>query len=131
LDETVILMQNGKEMAADRIEIDSWAFVLGKMENDSLVTKKISFSANSLLPNPHIVYLGSIKDITARKLDFQSRGQEKIISGTLNTNTKYQDSEGDTIKSSEFVEDDQVLLVGYQDENEVIITVMRALAPLN
>ncbi|MFH2118549.1 MAG: hypothetical protein ABII10_02340 [Candidatus Paceibacterota bacterium] len=129
LNEALVLMRSGSKITADKIEIDSWALVLGKMENNSFVPKKISFSVNSLLPKQHIVYLGSVKDITAKKLDFQPRGQEKVITTALTTKTAYQNSEGVITRSSEFVEDDQVLLIGYQDENEIIITVIRALAP--
>jgi transcriptional regulator of heat shock response len=129
LDENVILVRGSNEVAADTIEIDDWALVLGRMEEGTFVPKKITFTQNSLLPDPHVVHLGSIKEIKVRALDLQSRSQEEIITVDLTTNTEYQDSEGGAAQLADFVEDDQVLLIGYQDDGDIIVTTVRALAP--
>jgi len=130
LDENVILMRDDSEVAFDTIEIDSWTTVLGIMDNDSFSPKKITFTKNSLLPNPHVVHLGIIRNIKTRSLDFQPRGQEEIITIDLTNNTEYQNSEGEIIDLDEFIKDDQILLIGYQDNSDTVATVIRALAPV-
>lgn len=129
LAENVILMRNDATIATENIEIGSWAEVLGVIVNDSLIAKKITFFTTSLLPRSHIVYLGTIKAIKTNSLDFQPRGQETILTVDLTRNTVFQNDTGEETKINEFVEDDQVLLVGYQENDDKIITVVRALAP--
>ena len=129
LDENVILMRNGAEINTESVEVGSWAEVLGIVNNDSFIAKKITFFTTSLLPKPHFVSLGSLKTIKTNSLDFQPRGQETILTVSLNRTTVFQNSEGEETRNTEFVEDDQVLLIGYQENDNTIITVMRALAP--
>jgi len=129
LDENVILMRNGAEINTESVEVGSWAEVLGIVNNDSFIAKKITFFTTSLLPKPHFVSLGSLKTIKTNSLDFQPRGQETILTVSLNRTTVFQNSEGEETRNTEFVEDDQVLLIGYQENDDTIITVMRALAP--
>jgi len=126
LDETVTLMRSEAAIKTENIEIGSWAEVLGIVDNnDSFVAKKIT----SPLPKPHFVALGTLKTIKASSLDFQPRGQETVLTVELTRNTVYQDNTGEETDSDEFVEDDQVLLVGYQQDGDTLITVVRSLAP--
>jgi hypothetical protein len=129
LDDQVSLLRAGVATTAEKIEIGSWALVLGLMNGDSFTPKEITFSTVSPLPKPQVVHLGSIKDIKATSLDFQARGQEEIITTDLTRNTVYQDNTGEEVDLDQFVEDDQVLLVGYKEESDTIVTVIRALAP--
>jgi hypothetical protein len=129
LDETVALMEDDAVIEPNDIEIDNWAVVLGLAEKDAFVPKKINFLSKSPLPDPHVVHLGAIKDIKTGSLDFQPRSQEKIMTVDLTRQTEYQDSEGGETLLSNFVKDDQVLLIGYQDEEDVTVTVIKALAP--
>ena len=130
LDETVTLMRSEAAIKTENIEIGSWAEVLGIVDNnDSFVAKKITFSTTSPLPKPHFVALGTLKTIKASSLDFQPRGQETVLTVELTRNTVYQDNTGEETDSDEFVEDDQVLLVGYQQDGDTLITVVRSLAP--
>jgi hypothetical protein len=123
-------MRSGSEITADTVEIDNWAVVLGLMEGDSFSPKKITFTSTSLLPNPPVVKLGFIKNLKARALDLQARGQEEIVTATLTSTTEYQTSAGQAIELADFAVDDQVLLIGYQTDDKNIATIVRALAPI-
>lgn len=129
LDETVILQRGAAVIKPETIEIGNWALVLGLRRAETFTPRKIIFSSASLRPNPQVVQLGTLKDITSTTLDFQPRGQEEIVSVTFTRTTQFQNNTGAVTKLSEFVEDDQVLLVGYQDDEKTMVTVMRALAP--
>jgi hypothetical protein len=74
--------------------------------------------------------LGFIKNLKARALDLQARGQEEIVTATLTSTTEYQTSAGQAIELADFAVDDQVLLIGYQTDDKNIATIVRALAPI-
>lgn len=130
LDETVAILKGTSEIEPEAIEIGNWATVLGVMDGDSFLPKQITLTATSPLPDPQLVYLGTIKDIKASSIDFQPRGEEEILTLDLTRNTVFQDNTGEEIDEDNFVEDDQVLLVGYQDDEDNIVTVIRSLAPI-
>lgn len=128
--EGVELMRGAAQIAPETIEVDNWALVLGLASDDSFVPKKITFLTVSPRPKSHVVYLGSLKNIKVRSLDFQPRGQDVILTLTLNNTTQYQDDQGEPAALADFVSDDQVLLIGYEDDTGLFVTTMRALAPL-
>lgn len=129
--EGVTLMRGNTTLTPQAVEVDSWALVLGVAQGDSFIPKKVMLSPTSLRPDTHVAYLGSIASIKARSLDFQPRGQETILTVTLNNTTQYQNDQGETVRLADFIEDDQVLLVGYQENETIIVTTIRALAPLS
>lgn len=123
------LMKTNAEIEPDEVAVDDWVMVLGLTTEDSFTPKKVTLLAKSPRPDPHVTYLGALKEINKSSLEFQVRGQEEIISVDLDSNTKYQDDAGEETELVNFVEDDQVLLVGYTDQEDTIVTVIRALAP--
>lgn len=131
LDETVVLQRGTAVIKPETIEIGQWALVLGLRRAETFMPRKIVFSTASPRPDPHLVQLGTLKAISNTTLDFQPRGQEEIISVVFAKTTQFQDSLGVATRLTEFVEDDQVLLVGYQANEKTMATVMRALAPFS
>lgn len=127
----VALMENGKEIEPETIAIDDWILALGLREEDSFTPKIIEVLANSPLPDPQVVYLGTLKEINRSSINFQARGMEEAILVDFNNATDYQDAQGEEADLADFVEDDQVLLIGYTDEQDTIATTIRALAPFN
>lgn len=129
--EGVTLMRGNTTITPQNVEVDSWALVLGVTQGDSFIPKKVTLSTPSLRPKTHVVHLGSIANIKARSLDFLPRGQEAILTVALNNTTQYQDDQGEAIRLTDFAEDDQVLLTGYQENETIVVTTIRALAPLS
>lgn len=128
LDSGVTLIKNGKTTAAENIAVDDWALVMGLWEDDTFTPKKIFFSEKSLRPKTQIVALGSLKEVKKTSLQFQARGQEEVLTLTLNSKTRYQDVKGETATLSQFVAEDQVLIIGYKDDDGAYATTIRALA---
>lgn len=128
MEPSVELVRNNTKIAAENIVVGDWALVMGLWEDDTFTPKKISFSEASLRPKPQIVALGSLKDVKRASVDFQPRGKDEIITLTINTKTRYQDVNGDAVQLSQFVAEDQVLIVGYKDGEQSYATTVRALA---
>ncbi len=125
------LMEGDEAIEPDEIAIDDWVLVLGLNNNDVFTPKKITLLSASPRPNQHLVQLGAIKEINTRSMDFQARGQEEVAAVSLTNQTEYQNNQGEEAELEDFLEDDQVLLIGYLDEDETIVTVIRALAPFD
>lgn len=76
--------------------------------------------------------LGSIEEVTSStQLVFQSRSQTETVILKLTKSTSYQDHQGEEARRSDFEESMQVLMVGYKDEDDSIVNVLRALAPFS
>ncbi|NCN45185.1 MAG: hypothetical protein COU63_03975 [Candidatus Pacebacteria bacterium CG10_big_fil_rev_8_21_14_0_10_36_11] len=130
-DEKVALLKNNKEIKAENVSVGDWAIVMGIWEDDAITPKKIFFSEKTLKPKTHVVELGSLKKINRNTFDFQSRTNENISSISFTSSTTFEDSNGEEVKLKQFTEEDQILVVGYQDENGLYATTVRALAPLS
>jgi hypothetical protein len=128
-DETVELTKNGKKTSAEDVSVDDWATVMGFLEDDSISPRKIILDTESPLPNQIMTNLGSLKEINSKSIEFQSRSEESNKTIIVNSKTKIENYEGEEADLSQFVEEDQVLIVGYIYEDEAYATTIRALAP--
>lgn len=129
-DENVQLIKNNQPIKAESVSVDDWALVLGFLEDDSINPKKIEISSGSPLPKPIFVGLGSLKNIKSKSIDFQPRTGEQIETVIINNQTKIEDYEGEETAFAQLIEEDQVLIVGYKNDDDTYATTIRALAPL-
>lgn len=128
--EKVQLVKNKQPIKTENVSVDDWALVLGFLEDDSINPKKIEVSSDSPLPKPIFVGLGSLKNIKNRSVDFQPRTGEQIETVIINNQTKIVDYKGEETAFAQLIEEDQVLIVGYKDDDDTYATTIRALAPL-
>lgn len=128
-DETVKLFKNAKEIKPENVAVDDWATVLGIFEDDEITPKRIEFTDKSPLPMAHLVELGSLKTIKAKTIEFQSRSGDVTKTVVINNKTNIENSEGEDADLDQFTEEDQVLVVGYIDDDTAYATTIRALAP--
>jgi hypothetical protein len=129
LNQDLKLIKAGKEILPDGIAVGDWTMVLGIVESDEFVPKKIYVYSESLLPISRFVEIGTIQEITTKNLVIKPRSKEETIELLINTKTRYQDSAGEKAMLKNFEENMQVLLIGIEDENSKTTTVLRALAP--
>jgi len=125
----VTLLKANKEISIDDVAVDDWLVVMGLIIDDTFTPKRILVSSTTLRPQNHIVILGTIIDQTNSELTLLSRQNEEI-SFDLNKKTQYQDHDGVVSKGSEFIEDLQVLVVGYENDEGKVASVIRTLVPL-
>jgi len=119
IDETVTLLKNNKKIELKDIAVGDWLIVMGILEDDNLVAKRIIVSSESLRPKSYIVALGSISDISKSSLIFQSRSQSENQTLTLSKSTSYQDMDGKKIDLSQLSEDSQVLVIYYEEDEPI------------
>lgn len=128
-DETVELTKAGKSTNAENVSVDDWATVMGILQDDNFNPRKIIFSTTSPLPDTHLTELGSLKEIKSGSIQFRSRSEESDKTIIVNSKTKIEDFEGEESSLNQFVEEDQVLVVGYIYKDKAYATTIRALAP--
>lgn len=131
IDETVALIKGGQDISIDDIAVDNWLLVIGFVEDDTFTPRRILVSTNTLRPRSHLVSLGTIQSLTSSELQIRSRLGDEEINFILSSKTEFQDLEGSEVSQSDFSNDLQVLVVGYQDEDNKRATVIRALATLD
>ncbi|MEN8253392.1 MAG: hypothetical protein ABFQ62_03395 [Patescibacteria group bacterium] len=134
VDDTVSLLKNNKKIELKDVSVGDWLIVMGMLEDDNFVAKRILVSSESLRPRNHTVVLGSISEIAKKSLTFQARSESDSKTLMLNSSSSYQDFEGNKIAKSDLGDELQALVIYYeQDDDEQsnkIVTVIRALSAL-
>ena len=128
LEENLRLLKKDKIIATDEIAVGDWVTILGLIEDDTFAPKRVYVSTHSLLPNTHFIMLGTVEEISSKSLTFKSRAQENSQDFVLNTKTNFQDNEGEETFLKNFDKNMQALLIGYEDDDKKVVTVLRALA---
>lgn len=131
LEDSLELIKKNENINPEDLAVGDWVIVLGLVENDSFVPKKITVSSANLQPRTYFVMLGTVEEISNKSVTFLSRSQEMTQELTLNTKTDFQDIEGEDASGTDFTESMQALLIGYEEEDQKIVTVLRALAPFD
>jgi hypothetical protein len=129
IDEKVTLLKSNQEISIDDVAVDDWLVVMGVIEDDTFSPKRILVSSTSLRPKNHFVIIGTITDQSNGELNLLSRQSEEL-SFDINKKTQYQDQDGETGSSKEFIKDLQVLVVGYEDDSGKNATTIRSLVSL-
>lgn len=129
LESSITLLKKGKRITAQEIEVGNWVIVIGTKEDSAINPDFIIASTESLRPKTKSVVIGTITSIAKSKVTVVTRGsnEEKVF--TIVKNTKYENSDGTTLKVADFEKDLSVLVVSSQEENDVFnITTIRALS---
>jgi hypothetical protein len=128
-DEEVTLLKANQEISVDDIAVDDWVVVMGLIIDDTFTPKRILVSSVSLRPKNHLVTLGTIIDQSSKEITVLSRQNEEI-NFKVTTKTKYQDRSGEAVRSSEFAEDIQVLIIANEDDDGKNASIIRSLVSL-
>ncbi len=129
IDEQITLLKANQKISIDDIAVDDWLVVMGLVIDDVFTPKRILVSTKSLRPKHHLVILGTITGQSPTTITILSR-QNQEINLKINTQTNYQDQNGDTVLSSDFIEDIQVLVVGNESQNTKTASLIRSLVSL-
>jgi hypothetical protein len=117
----------GDTISIDEVAVDEWALIMGQVEDNTFVPKRIEISTQTLRPRTYAVVLGSVSDISASSITVLPRSKDETVSYSLRTSTDYQDLEGSPLTRTNITEGMQILLVGYQDDDENVATTIQAL----
>ncbi len=118
ISERVQLTKDGESIALSDIAIDDQTIVMGRQVDDDFLPIKIIVTEDELFPKPQLVMIGSIASIQTDSITVLSRENQQEIDVSLNTETEYQDSDGDIIAKTDLFEALQVIVVGYVEVDE-------------
>lgn len=131
IDKNSKIMKGKEEISIDKVEVENWAMVLGKMENDNFSPNFIFISSESLRPKTQEVILGTIISISSTELKIKTRSKQEEKTLKISKNTNFQDFDGEKIKASDFSKDINVLVTGFIDDAGTTVSTLRSLASLS
>jgi hypothetical protein len=131
LTESITITKKNKQIAVENLAIGDWLIVMGYVEDDSFQAKKLIVSSISLMPKTHIVSLGTIASIKKNEVQIKDRSNADTLTLEINTKTKFEDYNGEEAKLSDFSDDLQCLVIGFEDEDDKVATTIRSLAVLD
>jgi hypothetical protein len=125
--EGVVISRQNKAIPVDDVAIGNWAVVVGVEKDDAFSPRQISVSATSLRPNPQVVRLGVLTEVSPRALLMMSRSSGETLPVSLTAKTKFEDVNGEAAKLSDFHSDMHILLVGWETDDGVEAVRIRSL----
>lgn len=128
-DDQVTLLKANREISIDDVAVDDWLVVMGLIIDDTFSPKRILVSSTSLRPKNHLIALGTIIEQSSKEITILSRQNEEM-SFNISTKTKYQDQDGKSALRSEFIQDQQVLVIGDEDDDGKNASIIRSLVSL-
>ncbi|NCN87630.1 MAG: hypothetical protein GW941_01905 [Candidatus Pacebacteria bacterium] len=127
----VKLLEDGKEIELSDIAVENWLVVLGIIEDDTFSPVRILVSDETLRPLPSFITLGSIKNIGRNELLIVPRSGEEETPITIDSDTLYEDLDGEEISKDDIEEQTQALIVALDDDGEKIAKRVRILTVIN
>jgi hypothetical protein len=124
----VAIEKAGKTIKLDEIAVGDWVVVMGLIEEDAFVPKRLLVSSTSLRPPTPVVVLGTIEASERNQISIIPRSGEGASTVTTTTKTVYQDINGQEIERADIKKDMQALLIGSEnDKNEKTARLIRVL----
>jgi hypothetical protein len=77
LDETIVLLKDNKRITVNDLAVGDWAIVMGYVNKESFLVKKIIISSVSLLPRSYETVVGNIKTVTTTQLVVTTRENQE------------------------------------------------------
>jgi len=128
-DDQVTLLKANREISIDDVAVDDWLVVMGLIVDDAFSPKRILVSSTSLRPKNHLIALGTIVEQSSKEITILSRQNEEM-SFDVSSKTQYQDRDGESARRGEFIQDQQVLVVGDEDDGGKNASIIRSLVSL-
>lgn len=116
--EDVEIIKAGKEVELSDIAVENWLVVMGIIEDDNFIPIRILVSTETLRPDPTHITIGSITQIERNELTVSPRSGEEPQAITLNSNTLYEDLNGEEISRTDIEDETQALIIAVEDEDE-------------
>lgn len=129
IDKNVTLLKKSQKISVDKVAVGDWLVVMGLVVDDTFEPKRILVSSETVRPRTHLVNIGTIVAQNSKKITILSRKNE-TLELAITKKTDFQDLTGESVSSSKFKKDFQVIVVGYENENGKTATVIRSLVSL-
>lgn len=127
----VSLQKDNKRASIDDIAVGDWLIVMGYVDKEEFILKKIIISSTSLHPYTYITSLGILGSLTKTQLTFTPRTSQEKQTYTLLKNIAFQDEGGENIDRKFIKPGTEYLLIGYDDKDDKKVMLLRSLVPIN
>lgn len=129
----ISITKDDETIALKDIAVGNWVTLLGYKEAEDFTPKAVIVSADSPRPNPQLVMLGMITDISTKSVTVQDRGTSEERTFAITRSTTVEDSTGEEAAISDFDADVTVLVVAttQEDSEEYEVVTLRSLAALD
>lgn len=108
----VSLLKDGEPTTTSDIAVGNWILALGVIEEDSFQPVRVLISETTLRPRTRVVAIGTITSSSRNSLEIEQRSQGESITFTLNSNTQFQDIQGNEISVNEIDTSMQAVVAG-------------------
>ncbi len=125
------VLQDNKPLKKSELTVGSTMLATGALTKpddiNTLVASKLDVFTKSPAPLPITVTLGTLKSITASKVDVTTRLDNSTKTFVINKATKIQGADGSATTVAKLKTDTAVLVVGYTKDNTLFTTTVRSL----
>lgn len=129
----ISITKSDESIALKDIAVGNWVTILGYKDAEDFAPKAVIVSAESPRPDPQLVMLGMITDITAKSLTVRDRATSEERTFVITRSSTLEDSTGEEATLSDFDADVTVLVVATssEDSEEYEVVTLRSLAALD
>lgn len=126
----VILVKDNKRATLDDIAVGDWLIIMGYVDKEDFLLKKIVISSTSLHPYTYLTHLGILESLTRTQLTFTPRTSQEKETYTLLKTMVFQDESGENVDRKFIKPGTEFLLIGYDDKDDKKVMLLRSLVPL-
>jgi len=116
--EGLVIIQKGKKISAEQIEVGNWVTVIGNGSADKFNPEYILVSTESLRPQDKVVTLGSITKVSKTTITLKQRGSTEEREFQILKSSKFENVDGTAIKPADFEEDLSALVIAVKNDKD-------------
>lgn len=118
VDENLLIIKKRQAITVADIAVGNWVTVIGTLEDDALIPKRVVVASSNLNPKNKQIALGTIKTLTKTSITIQSRADQTEQIFTLSKKMTVEDMNKQKLSLNLLTKDIQCLIVGFQDEDD-------------
>ncbi len=118
VDENLLLIKKKQVITVTDIAVGNWVTIIGIVEDDAFIPKRLIVSSSSLSPKNKQITLGTIKSLTKTSISIQSRADQTEQAFSLSKKTAVEDMNKQKLSLNLLTKDIQCLIVGFKNEDD-------------
>ncbi len=118
LTENLVILQKGKKITADQIEVGNWVTVMGSGSSDKFNPEFILVSDEDLRPRERTVAIGTLNEVGRTSVTVTQRGSTEEREYLIIKTSKLENVDGSAIKLTDFEEDLSVLVIATKNTKD-------------
>jgi hypothetical protein len=125
----VPLVKARRKITLEEVAVGDWVIGIGTRSTEGFLPTQVMVYAQSLRPRPHVTAFGTIKAVTRAKVDIQLASDQSIRTFQLDKDSVLEDNAGQPLVVADLDTDLQVLAVGFETNQRLMLKKLRLLVP--